>query len=109
MIQFIPVSFSEIPVQFLVNIQGVDYNFLFRHNSRFDFVTVEISKDNVLIASSKLVYGNNIMSGFLDGISIPLIPLSESDFSKDSTLSDFLVNKDTFGNSVFIYFDDGSN
>ncbi|EMN93871.1 hypothetical protein LEP1GSC112_3083 [Leptospira interrogans serovar Pomona str. UT364] len=45
------------------------------------------------------------MQGFA---SFSLVPLSPNDFSNES-YTKLRVNGDTFGKSVFLYFDDGEN
>jgi hypothetical protein len=106
MIRYIPID--EIPITILVPLRNIDYELSFQYNARFNFVTVSIYKDGVLLHSTKVVYGNNLVFGIQDKDIPNLIPLTEADLSTD-TFADISVNKDTLGKTVFIYFDDGSN
>lgn len=111
MIQYLPVSASELPVvkTFTFNSKdgiAIDYEFLFRLNVRFDFVTLEISTGGKVLFTSKLLYGDNFLSINKTEIPFALVPLDEVDF-KNTILSDLKVNSQTLGKNVFIYFDDG--
>ena len=55
MIQYLPVNTSELPVKKTFTLNGVDYEFLFRLNTRFDFVTLEISSGGNSLFISKLL------------------------------------------------------
>lgn len=104
MIQKIPVSFSELPLQIIVKIRDVDYTLILQYNKRFDFITAEIYLADVLLFSTKLVYGGDI--GEFTDIPTAVTPLTEDDLVSVG-FSGILVNKDTFGKSVFLFFDDG--
>lgn len=105
MIQIIPIE--TIPENMIVPLNGIDYELNFKLNKRFNFISVSISKDGVLLRSTKVVYGSNPVFG-MDS-SIPnLIPMTENDLSTDNFESVF-VNGENLGKTVFIYFDDGSN
>lgn len=101
--QYLDIIFSELPVTKTFEFLGEEYSLAFLYNQRFDFITCEIYKDDEFLASGKLVYGR----GIFPDLEIPaLIPLTENDLDIDG-FSDVIVNSETFGSSVQIYFEDG--
>lgn len=105
MIRSLPVTFEELPVSKTFQIGGADYEFEFRYNSRFDFISTYVKEGFKILHTARLVYGNDCMQGFA---SLSLVPLSPGDLANDG-YTNLEVNKDTFGKSVFLYFDDGEN
>jgi hypothetical protein len=104
--KLLPVTFEELPVTKTFKLLDKEYEFRFRHNSRYDFITLELWYNNSMIHSSKLVYGSDFLKSANTEIPFALIPLIEDDLYKEG-FSDIVVNKDTFGKTVFIYFEDG--
>lgn len=105
MLKYLNVSFAEIPITKTFKIGNTEYDFLFEYNKRFGFLTVAIKKDDSVLYSSKIVYGNSIIKYTDLGFPSEIVPLTEDEFD-NSIYSDILVNKDTFGKSVFLFFDD---
>ncbi|MBK8397426.1 MAG: hypothetical protein IPL26_19605 [Leptospiraceae bacterium] len=107
MIQQLEISFSELPVSKIFNLDGKDFELRFTYNSKFDFISVEIYIDTEFLHSTKLMYGSDIFTN-TNLSSIPLIPYSSENLSKEK-IDPIAVNKETFGKSVFLMFEDGSN
>jgi hypothetical protein len=104
-IQFLPIDTTEIPISIIYKLSNELYEFRFFHNSREDFITVEIWKDEDLLHSNKLVYGNNILKGF-NQIPFAIIPLTYDDLYSQG-YSDKIVTLENLGNTINLYFDDG--
>lgn len=102
MIYKIDMQFYEIPVTKIIKLDNQEYELKFQHNTRFDFITVEVYLANEMIHSTRLNYGQNIFEHCFKVIT-PIIPMTEDDLSNDS-FSSVPVNKDTFGTSVFLFF-----
>ncbi|ASV10738.1 phage baseplate plug family protein [Leptospira santarosai] len=105
MIRSLPITFEELPVSKTFQIESADYEFEFRYNSRFDFISIYVKEGFKILHTARLVYGNDCMQGFAN---FSLVPLSPNDLSNEG-YRNLLVNGDTFGKSVFLYFDDGEN
>ncbi|WP_061235870.1 phage baseplate plug family protein [Leptospira weilii] len=105
MIRSLPIVFEELPVSKIFQIGNKDFEFEFRYNSRFDFISIYVKDGFKILHTARLCYGNDCMQGFA---SFSLVPLSPNDLSNDG-YTNLRVNGDTFGKSVFLYFDDGEN
>lgn len=106
MIRYLQASIEEMPIRKTFDLDGEEYDFLFRHNDLEDFFTVEIYRDNELVYTTNLVYGWNLFHAYVTGPSFSVVPLLESDLAKEG-YSDILVNKETLGKNVFLFFNDG--
>lgn len=106
-LQIIPIQSEEIPVSKIIELADESYEFRFRYNKRFDFITLEIWQEEEFLYSSKLVYGNNILQGF-GKIPFAIVPFVEEDLYVDG-YSQIQVNLETIGKTVNLYFEDGSN
>lgn len=69
-------------------------------------MTLEISTGGKVLFTSKLLYCENFLSINKAEIPFASVPLDEVDF-KNTIISDLKVNSETFGENVFLYFDDG--
>ncbi|EMO80184.1 hypothetical protein LEP1GSC126_3349 [Leptospira kirschneri str. 200801774] len=105
MIQSLQVKFNELPVSKIFQLGDKDFEFEFRYNSRFDFITLYVKDGLDILHTSKLSYGIDCMLGFAN---FSLVPLCLGDLSNEG-YSNLQVNKDTFGSSVFLFFDDGED
>lgn len=112
MLRIIEINPSDIPIQRTYTIGDMEYTLEFKYNERFDFITLSILDPSANDASaqeavftSKLTYGNNVLFGNKI-IPFAVTPLSETDLYKEG-FDSLRVNKDTLGNTVFLYFEDG--
>ncbi|KXZ31582.1 hypothetical protein AYB33_01185 [Leptospira santarosai] len=105
MIRSLPITFEELPVSKTFQIGSADYEFEFRYNSRFDFISIYVKEGFKILHTARLCYGNDCMQGF---VNFSLVPLGPGDLANEG-YANFQVNKETFGKSVFLYFDDGEN
>ncbi|WP_017863265.1 phage baseplate plug family protein [Leptospira santarosai] len=105
MIRSLLVTFEELPVSKTFQIGNADYEFEFRYNSRFDFISIYVKDGFRILHTARLCYGNDCLQGF---VNFSLVPLSPNDLSNEG-YANFQVNRGTFGKSVFLYFDDGEN
>ncbi|EMY25774.1 phage baseplate plug family protein [Leptospira interrogans] len=103
MIRSLPIRFEELPVSKVFQIGDKDYEFEFRYNTRFDFISLYVKESSRFLHTSKLSYGIDCLSGFAD---FSLVPLTITDLTK-SEYSNFQVNKETFGKNVLLFYDDG--
>ncbi|WP_078125867.1 phage baseplate plug family protein [Leptospira alexanderi] len=103
MIRSLPVTFEELPVSKTFQIGNVDFDFEFRYNSRFDFISIYVKDGFSILHTATLCYGIDCLQGFA---SFSLVPLILSDLSRDG-YADIKVNRETFGKNVFLFFDDG--
>ncbi|EMF82179.1 hypothetical protein LEP1GSC188_3415 [Leptospira weilii serovar Topaz str. LT2116] len=103
MIRSLPIRFEELPVSKVFQIGDKDFEFEFRYNSRFDFISLYVKSNSRFLHTSKLSYGIDCLSGFAN---FSLVPLATSDLSKNE-YSNLQVNKETFGKNVLLFYDDG--
>ncbi|EMO26222.1 hypothetical protein LEP1GSC170_1492 [Leptospira interrogans serovar Bataviae str. HAI135] len=99
MIRSLQVRFDELPVSKIFQLGNKDFEFEFRYNSRFDFITLYAKDGLDILHTSKLSYGVDCMLGFSN---FSLVPLDPKDLSSEG-YSDLQVNKDSFGNHVFLF------
>ncbi|MCL8310156.1 hypothetical protein M9Y90_05625 [Leptospira interrogans] len=103
MIRSLPIRFDELPVSKVFQIGDKDFEFEFRYNTRFDFISLYVKENSRILHSNKLSYGIDCLSGFVD---FSLVPLTITDLTK-SEYSNLQVNKETFGKNVLLFYDDG--
>lgn len=104
-LQLLPIKSEEIPVSKIFELNGETFEFIFRYNSKFDFITLEIRQEGTFLFSSKLCYGNNMIQGF-GRIPFAIVPFIEDDLYIDN-YSGVSVNLETLGKTVNLYFEDG--
>ena len=105
-LKLIPVTASELPVSKVFTLGTEELEFIFRKNTREDFITLEIRKDGTVLQTMKLCYGHNLFRINRTGIPFAVLPLTEDDLYQEG-FSDVRVNSLTLGKTVFLYFDDG--
>lgn len=98
MSSFIRVDKALIPYTFDVRLIGITYTMEIKYNSRHDFFTIAIKKQDgtVLTSGEKLILNKPILSERLY-IDFPLITPS------DATLEANRITWDNFGRTVFLY------
>jgi hypothetical protein len=77
----IEIDKEAIPYQFDIELAGEVFTMEIHYNTRFDFFTVTLYKDDELIvAGEKIVYGNPLFSSIIDERlpKVPIIPIDES-------------------------------
>lgn len=94
---------NDHPIQFDIDLSGKTYSMVFSYNSYADcyYCSLYDAYDVPLVMSEKLVYGMPLFETITDP-RLPLerlIPLDESGIQSD-------VNKETFGTTVFLVYDD---
>ncbi len=68
---YIQLTHDELPVQRILEIDGVNYTFNFGYNSVGDFYTFTIlDEDDTPLYASKLAYLGNSMQGVVPGLSL---------------------------------------
>jgi hypothetical protein len=107
MLRIIEINPSDIPIRRTYTVGDIDYMLEFRYNARFDFITLSIINEDEQVFTTKLTYGNNVLFGNRT-IPFAVVPLAEVDLYKEGFLS-LIVNKETLGKNVFLYFEDGVN
>ncbi|WP_105965000.1 phage baseplate plug family protein [Apilactobacillus micheneri] len=103
---YIDLDVDEIndhPIQFDIELSNKTYSMVFKYNSYADcyYCSLYDAYDVPLVMSEKLVYGMALFENITDP-RLPLerlIPLDESNTQSE-------VNKETFGKTVFLVFDD---
>lgn len=65
-IEQINFNFSEIPTNKTFEIGEERYNFALRYNTRADFVVCELSKNDVIVLITKVLYWNQINTTYID-------------------------------------------
>lgn len=100
-----PIQFKELPVSKTFELGNEIYEFRFYHNKRFDFISFEVWQEDKFLFSNKICYGNNIVK-FLNHIPFAIVPLTENDLYILEH-SSILVNSETLGVIVNLYFEDG--
>lgn len=97
----IPIKFEEIPIKIIVNIKEVEYKFTFQYSDRFDFFTILVEWETNKY-STKIIYAENLVPSYLPFI---LVAVTKDDFIK-SDWANAPVNKETFGITVNLYYED---
>ena len=107
MIFKIEIAFSDLPTSRIITLDDKEFEIRFKYNKRFDFISIEIIRNNQIIHTTKLTYGTDIFKN--SNLSkIKLIPYSEDDIEKEFS-SNLKVNKETFGTSVFLMYETESD
>ena len=103
--EYIPVSFSEIPVSKIFDI-GNDYTFEFIYNKKIDRITMYIKDDDDLVLYSTLiVYGSQLYHAVVSGIELNqyLVAFNISDLLTGFSIESEEVTSSSFGDTVKIY------
>ncbi len=70
-LRYIQLSHDELPVQRVLEIDGVNYTFNFDYNSVGDFYTFTIlDEDEIPLYSSRLIYLSNSVQEVVPGLSL---------------------------------------
>lgn len=101
--EYIDIEKELIPYRFDISILDEMFTFEVHYNADYDFFTVDLEKDGVILAvGEKLVYGQPLFYDMLDRRfpSLPIVPLDESGRQTN-------VNWETLSTSVFLFVIDG--
>lgn len=103
---YIPVDLDDLPEMFEFDFGVVPYNIGINYNASQDIYTIDLydSDENPIILGEPIIYGQQLWKNFV-GENIP----SETVVPMDESGVDDVVNKRTFGKSVFLYLDDLSD
>ncbi len=92
---------EAIPYYFDVNLGGETYTMAIHYNSRYDFFTAGLQKDDdVIITEDKIVYGRPLFSVIEDDERLPnvtIIPLDEGGGQEER------VTYENLGETVFLW------
>lgn len=100
---YIPIDKDNIPYSFNMDVAGENFDFTINYNERFDFFTMDLSKDDEpVIYGEKITYGRALFSTFPDDTKTPQYPIIPfDDAGKENR-----VGWDNFMDSVFLYIGD---
>lgn len=97
--EYIDINKSLIPYSFDITLVGETYTFEVNYNSKYDFFTIDLLKNNeVIVLGEKLIYGKPLFtsSQHKDIPKIDLLPYDLSDSTERITF-------DNMNESVFLY------
>lgn len=100
---YIDIDKEAIPCQFDLDVAGEEFTFVMDYNERFDFFTMDLYKNDVLIIKGeKVVYGRALFGLYPDESMIPQHPI----IAFDEAGKESRVGWDQFGTSVFLFIGD---
>lgn len=105
-IEYMPITFDEIPVQKNFTIGQNTYAFLFQYNKTYDFFTMTIKdEDDNILYVTKLVYGSSLYHAVVENLELSqlLYAFYIDDLLTDKKLGYTAVNSDNLDNPVRIY------
>lgn len=97
--EYIDINKSLIPYSFDITLVGETYTFEVNYNSKYDFFTIDLLKNNeVIVLGEKLIYGKPLFtsSQHKDIPKIDLLPYDLSDNTERITFNNM-------NESVFLY------
>ncbi|MBM6763629.1 phage baseplate plug family protein [Ligilactobacillus agilis] len=96
------LNLDTLPMMFETNFANYDCSIQINYNEVGDFFTADLydANGNPIILGEKLVYGKRLWADFVDSRlpAVDLVPLDESGRTT-------VCNKETFGQTVFLYID----
>ena len=97
------IEVEDVPLVFDTSVGDDAFSMGINYNEIGDFYTVDLydNAGDPLIMGEKLIYGKRLWRDYVDESlpAVDLVPLDESGI-------DNVVNKDTFGSTVFLYIDE---
>lgn len=97
--EYLEINFEELPVSKTYNFGGIDYPIEFHYNSICNFFTMVVrNPEDIILYSTKLVYGVNANHCIIDGFpfDISIIPLDLSDLYSEE-IREYSFDKNTLG------------
>lgn len=96
--RYLSVDKTQVPVQMLVIIEGIQYEMLFNYNVLFDFFTVSLSRDGISIVDGEKVVLNKPLFTTIN------VPFSYTHFiPMDLSEIEDAITFDNFGESIFLW------
>jgi len=95
--EYFPFTYEDVPVKMVVTIDGKAYTYLIEYNESMDFYTLKILKDDEVIYSAKLLYGNDCLHAVKD------ICINRRIIPYDAIGLFNRIEKDNFGKKVKLY------
>lgn len=103
--EFLPVTADEVPIEKDFTIGDSTYSWLFKYNETFDFYSLEIiDEDDVIVYTTKLTYGSDIVNAVVEGLRISriVVPFNILELTQDIALQNQRVSKESLGRTVFL-------
>jgi len=101
--KYLDIDKNLIPYRFQTPIAGVLYDFMIRYNKRFDFFTMDLSKDGIpIVTGDKIVYGRMLFETCQDDSKTPEYPITPFDIMGENAR----VGWDDLVSNVFLYIGD---
>jgi hypothetical protein len=96
--EYTDVKVEEIPCQFEIELAGEIFSLEFNYNYKFDFFTVNLSKNGeVIVNGEKIMYGQPLFSSVFDS-RLPKVNI----VPRDSSGKEDRLGWDELGTSVFL-------
>lgn len=100
---YIEIDKEAIPYEFEMDIANEEFTFVIDYNGRFDYFTMDLYKNDVLIIKSeKIVYGRALFWSYPDESLIPQHPIIPFDEAGKETR----VGWDQLEETVFLFIGD---
>lgn len=97
--QYIEIDKNNIPYEFDITLGGKTYTFLINYNSEYDFFTVDLLSNGILVvAGEKIVYGRVLFSSCFH-LDVPQVAILPYDIAEKETM----VNWDNLNETVFLW------
>ena len=109
--EYLPISPDEMPIKKIYTIGGLEYNYLFQHNSRTDTFTLTISSmEEDILYSTRLTYGMPVINALVEGLVISerIIPFNFDDYFSSFKCADVDVNSGNLDKTVRLYLEHDS-
>ena len=105
-LEYLPITFDEMPVEKNFTIGLLTYTFLFQYNTTYDFFTMTIKDENEnILYITKLVYGSSLYHAVVDDLEIEqlLYCFNMDDLLTTKQLGYDNVDADNLDNPVRLY------
>ena len=102
---YIEIEKDLIPYSFEIDLADEEYEIEVHHNNRFDFFTIDLSKDGVqLVLGEKLMLDRPLFDG-LTHIDLPKVKIIPIDRAGEANR----ITYDNLESTVFLYLFEGDN
>lgn len=101
--KYVPFTFEELPVKKMVELDSNIYGIEIKYNEYGKFFTILLTDENdVILYSTKLVYGKNVFDRIKGLPNVILIPVNMDDVESDKILTTE-ITVENFGKEVKLY------
>jgi hypothetical protein len=101
--KYMDIDKTSIPYEFQMDIAEDEFTFVIDYNKRFDFFTMDLYKNDILIIKGeKIVYGRALFGSYPDDSVIPEWPIIPFDEAGKETR----VGWDQLNETVFLFLGD---